>query len=317
MWTCLCVHHHGCQLVSMDEFSHKTESNTLFYSRSLKKHHLVLPSGLVHISWSVLFFLCFKKLRIGAIKTTETICIPSHSLDHPGSVPQQWNGLIHQRMGLHKVQHLIRQRGRGAKSGSLHCTSSWSAGEGRKIKTGREREDNKYTAKRRRGRGSCWRLLENICWIVVKIQFDGQLKLIAEEKADYIWDRCSGQQHCSMPPGFSYIFFCIIMPQQYLGLGTASSGTGVQIDSGDFCSLNRPSNTWASCCMSNTHTAEPGMLPQKKTKTKHSWGKSCLCVFVCKSCASLYLFGGVEKRPSMTSRPCMWIIPEVACKRLK
>lgn len=54
----------------------------------------------------------------------------------------------------------------------------------------------------------------------------------------------------------------------YLGLGTASSGTGVQMDSGDFCSLNRPSKTWASCCMSNTQTAEPGMLAETNNGNK-------------------------------------------------
>lgn len=50
----------------------------------------------------------------------------------------------------------------------------------------------------------------------------------------------------------------------YLGFGMSSSGTGVQIDSGDFCSLNLPSNTAASCSMSKAHTAEPGMLERRR-----------------------------------------------------
>lgn len=56
-----------------------------------------------------------------------SLCVPSHSFDHPGSVPEQRDSLIHQRVSLDKVQHLIRQRGGGAKSGSLHWTSTRSA----------------------------------------------------------------------------------------------------------------------------------------------------------------------------------------------
>ena len=36
----------------------------------------------------------------------------------------------------------------------------------------------------------------------------------------------------------------------YLGLGTRSSGTGVHVESGDFCSLNLPVKTMATSCMS-------------------------------------------------------------------
>ena len=36
----------------------------------------------------------------------------------------------------------------------------------------------------------------------------------------------------------------------YLGLGTRSSGTGVQVESGDFCSLNLPVKTLAMSSMS-------------------------------------------------------------------
>lgn len=38
------------------------------------------------------------------------------------------------------------------------------------------------------------------------------------------------------------------------------------MDSGDFCSLNLPSNTAASCSMSNAHTAEPGMLERRRER---------------------------------------------------
>ena len=39
-----------------------------------------------------------------------------------------------------------------------------------------------------------------------------------------------------------------------------SSGTGVQMDSGDFCSLNLPSKTLSRCSISKAHTADPGIL---------------------------------------------------------
>lgn len=48
----------------------------------------------------------------------------------------------------------------------------------------------------------------------------------------------------------------------------SSSGTGVQIDSGDFCSLNLPSNTEASCSMSKAHTAEPGILEKWRDRVR-------------------------------------------------
>lgn len=57
----------------------------------------------------------------------------------------------------------------------------------------------------------------------------------------------------------------------HLGFGMTSSGTGVQIDSGDFCSLNLPSNTAASCSMSKAHTAEPGMLQRQRRLIKTLW----------------------------------------------
>jgi hypothetical protein len=54
----------------------------------------------------------------------------------------------------------------------------------------------------------------------------------------------------------------------YLGFGTLSSGTAVQTESGVFCSLKRPLNTFSMSSMLNAQTAEPGMLGEKKKKTK-------------------------------------------------
>lgn len=51
----------------------------------------------------------------------------------------------------------------------------------------------------------------------------------------------------------------------YLGFGTLSSGTAVQTESGVFCSLNRPLNTFSMSSMLNAQTAEPGMLKGGKT----------------------------------------------------
>lgn len=66
----------------------------------------------------------------------------------------------------------------------------------------------------------------------------------------------------------------------HLGFGMTSSGTGVQIDSGDFCSLNLPSNTAASCSMSKAHTAEPGMLQRQRRaidKNTLNWHRMAQC----------------------------------------
>lgn len=46
----------------------------------------------------------------------------------------------------------------------------------------------------------------------------------------------------------------------YLGFGTLSSGTAVHTESGVFCSLNRPLNTFSMSSMLKAQTAEPGML---------------------------------------------------------
>lgn len=56
----------------------------------------------------------------------------------------------------------------------------------------------------------------------------------------------------------------------YLGFGTLSSGTAVQTESGVFCSLNRPLNTFSMSSMLNAHTAEPGMLKRGKPSGKPS-----------------------------------------------
>lgn len=46
----------------------------------------------------------------------------------------------------------------------------------------------------------------------------------------------------------------------YLGFGTLSSGTAVHTESGVFCSLKRPLNTFSMSSMLKAQTAEPGML---------------------------------------------------------
>lgn len=50
----------------------------------------------------------------------------------------------------------------------------------------------------------------------------------------------------------------------YLGFGTLSSGTAVQTESGVFCSLNLPLNTFSMSSMLKAQTAEPGMLKREK-----------------------------------------------------
>lgn len=54
----------------------------------------------------------------------------------------------------------------------------------------------------------------------------------------------------------------------YLGFGTLSSGTAVQTESGVFCSLNRPLNTFSMSSMLKAQTAEPGMLKNEKIVRK-------------------------------------------------
>lgn len=54
----------------------------------------------------------------------------------------------------------------------------------------------------------------------------------------------------------------------YLGVGTLSSGTAVQTESGVFCSLNRPLNTFSMSSMLNAQTADPGILKKGKTIRK-------------------------------------------------
>lgn len=56
----------------------------------------------------------------------------------------------------------------------------------------------------------------------------------------------------------------------YLGFGTLSSGTAVQTESGVFCSLNRPLNTFSMSSMLKAHTAEPGMLKRGRPSGRAS-----------------------------------------------
>ena len=61
-----------------------------------------------------------------------------------------------------------------------------------------------------------------------------------------------GEEGCSIKQTFASFL--------YLGFGTLSSGTAVQTESGVFCSLNRPLNTFSMLSMLKAQTAEPGML---------------------------------------------------------
>lgn len=61
-----------------------------------------------------------------------------------------------------------------------------------------------------------------------------------------------GEEGCSIKQTFASFL--------YLGFGTLSSGTAVQTESGVFCSLNRPVNTFSMSSMLKAQTAEPGML---------------------------------------------------------
>lgn len=63
---------------------------------------------------------------------------------------EQGNGLVHQWVGLHEVQHLIGQRGGRAKPGSLHRTAPRPAGtDGEGGEMSRERRKD-------RARGVLW-----------------------------------------------------------------------------------------------------------------------------------------------------------------
>lgn len=80
--------------------------------------------------------------------------VPAHRLHHPGSMAEQGNGLVHQRVGLHEVQHLVGQRGGRAEPGSLHRTAPRPAGtDGEGGEASRERRKD-------RARGVLWLLRE-------------------------------------------------------------------------------------------------------------------------------------------------------------
>lgn len=51
---------------------------------------------------------------------------PDHGFDYPRSLSERRDGLIHQRMSLDKVQHLIGERVGGIELGTLNCTSTRS-----------------------------------------------------------------------------------------------------------------------------------------------------------------------------------------------
>lgn len=150
---------------------------------------------MMHIYTSVCYAI---KSSAWTLSNTESVCVPSHSLDHPRSVPQEWNGLVHQWVGLHKVQYFIRQHVGRAISGSLHCTPSWSADRERdrtvRVEewTDRKRMERAIGVQKEQEEKSqwssfsgCWSLYENICWIG-KLLCDWHLELIAGEEVDYI-----------------------------------------------------------------------------------------------------------------------------------
>lgn len=55
---------------------------------------------------------------------------PDHGSDYPGSLSERWDGFVHQRMGLDEVEHLVRERVRGIKPGTLNSTATGS-GDGK------------------------------------------------------------------------------------------------------------------------------------------------------------------------------------------
>lgn len=58
----------------------------------------------------------------------------------------------------------------------------------------------------------------------------------------------------------------LFLVSSYLGLGTLSSGTAVQTESGVFCSLNLPLKAFSMSSILKAHTAEPGMLKKRNPK---------------------------------------------------
>lgn len=50
----------------------------------------------------------------------------------------------------------------------------------------------------------------------------------------------------------------------YRGLGSFSSENGVHTESGVFCSLNRPKNTFSMSAIEKAQTADPGILWREK-----------------------------------------------------
>lgn len=112
----------------------------------------------------------------------------------------------------------------------------------------------------------------------------------------------------------------------YLGFGTLSSGTAVQTESGVFCSLNRPLNTFSMSSMLKAQTAEPGMLKNRYNHEKEA-DSGCQAQspqgarnphgagdqgFACS-----HLLSCVVKTPTTVGMPLIWIMSVIDCSTSK
>lgn len=107
----------------------------------------------------------------------------------------------------------------------------------------------------------------------------------------------------------------------YLGFGTLSSGTAVQTESGVFCSLNRPLNTFSMSSMLNAQTAEPGMLKKRNSirgrrtcsgfpQTRHRAPSEALRV-------GSHLLSCVVNTPTTVGMPLICIMSVIDCRTSK
>lgn len=110
----------------------------------------------------------------------------------------------------------------------------------------------------------------------------------------------------------------------HLGFGTLSSGTAVQTESGVFCSLNRPLNTFSMSSMLNAQTAEPGMLKRGKTIRKSSGDNGLLVGPTDKDRTSFevsrmcsHLFSCVVNTPTTVGMPLICIMSVMDCRTSK
>ena len=148
----------------------------------------------------------------------------------------------------------------------------------------------------------------------MKLLCDWQSELIAEgvSRLLYTWARCSGQQHCS---NFCSHTLCITIPRFRHCLVRYRSPNRL----GGFLLFETTLEDMSEL-LHVEHTHRRAGDAGEDAERGDSWWdrKQHLHASLFPRCVHLvYLFGGVEKRPRMTSRPCMWMMPLVACKRLK